>query len=122
MQNSKVDLGERMLDFAAGIIRLTTLMEKSYTARHISGQLMRSATSAGANWEEAGGAESRPDFIHKQQVALKELRESLFWLRLIEKSGICPQEFQDFGRLKDEARQLTRIVAKSIITSKEKQK
>jgi four helix bundle protein len=52
---------------------------------------LRSATSIGANIEEAQSAESRSDFIHQFGVVQKEARESLYWLRLLEKSGIVKQ-------------------------------
>jgi len=74
------------LDFACEIIKLVIQLNGSAVGRHIAGQLLRSSTSAGANYEEACGAESRPDFIHKLQIVLKELRETLYWLRLIKKS------------------------------------
>ena len=54
----------------------------------ISKQLMRSGTSIGANIEEAVSAESRKDFLHKMNIALKEARESLYWLRLLDASEI----------------------------------
>jgi four helix bundle protein len=54
----------------------------------ISKQLMRSGTSIGANIEEAVSAESRKDFLHKLNLALKEARESHYWLRLLEASEI----------------------------------
>jgi four helix bundle protein len=46
-------------------------------------QLIRSGTSVGANVEEAQAAQSRADFIHKIEIALKELRETRYWLRLL---------------------------------------
>jgi len=54
----------------------------------ISKQLMRSGTSIGANIEEAVSAESRKDFLHKLNIALKEARESYYWLRLLDASEI----------------------------------
>jgi four helix bundle protein len=50
--------------------------------------LVRSSTSGGANYQEARAAESRADFIHKLGIAAKELRESTYWLRLIQKSSM----------------------------------
>lgn len=88
MQNDKRRLSGRLLDFGASTIRLALKLNKTIVGRHIGKQLMRSATSAGANYEEACGAESRADFIHKMQLTLKELRETLYWLKLIEKSGL----------------------------------
>lgn len=77
---------------------------------------MRSATSSGANYEEACGAESKADFIHKMQLVLKELRESLYWLKLIERSKLIPSD--DLHPLLGEADELSKIVAKSVITAK----
>jgi len=125
MQNEKVKMqikqntiSSRLMDFSVNIINLTILLEKTYTGRHVSGQLMRSATSAGANYEEACGGESRADFIHKLQIVLKEIKESLFWLNLIQKSRLAPKPNDDLVRLHREAMELTNIIAKSIVTAK----
>ncbi len=64
MQNKRKDLSERILDFATEVIRLGVSLNKTAVGRHIGNQLMRSATSSGANYEEACGAESKADFIH----------------------------------------------------------
>ena len=54
----------------------------------MSKQLIRSCTSIGANYEEARGAESDADFLHKINITLKEARESLFWLKVIQRSNL----------------------------------
>lgn len=116
MQNEARDLSERLLDFGASVVRLTTRLSKSPVGRHIGTQLLRSATSCGANYEEACAAESRADFVHKMQVVLKELRESLYWLKLAEKAG---QTFDNrLQPLLKEADELVKIFAKSILTAK----
>jgi four helix bundle protein len=51
--------------------------------------LLKSGTSPGANYEEARGSESSADFIHKLGIVLKELRESLYWLKVIKKGDYC---------------------------------
>ncbi len=61
---------------------------KDEAARVIGRQFLRSATSVGANIEEAHFAESRVDFIHKYRIARKEARASLYWLRVLVESGI----------------------------------
>ncbi|MRR09790.1 four helix bundle protein [bacterium] len=61
MSSYKIDLSDRLLEFAAAAIRLSIMLEKSYAGRYIAGQMLRSASSAGANYEEACGAESRAD-------------------------------------------------------------
>lgn len=112
----KNQLSERLLEFAANIILLTRELEKTYAGKHIAGQLVRSATSSGANYEEARGAESRADFVHKMQVVLKELRESLYWLRLIEKSSLA--SLDNTVKLLKEANELCSIVGRSVVTAK----
>ena len=83
-------------------------------------QLLRSGTSAGANYEEARAAESKVDFVHKLQIALKELRESNYWLRLLVKSGkISAERMED---LLDESNQLRAMLSKSVATAKGKAK
>jgi four helix bundle protein len=79
-------------------------------------QLGRSATSAGANYEEACGAESRADFIHKMQLVLKESRESIYWLRLIKKADLISSS--NLEKQIQEANELANIIAKSIVTAK----
>ncbi len=78
MKSKRKDLSERVLDFAADIIKLLSKLNRTAIGRHIGYQLMKASTSSGANYEEACGAESKKDFIHKMQLVLKELRESLF--------------------------------------------
>ena len=115
MQN-KSDLSERLLEFAASSIKLTVRLKRTGVGRYIANQLMRAASSSGANYEEACGAESKADFIHKMQLVLKELRESLYWLKLVERTDlISGKELQP---LLAEANELIKIVAKSVITAK----
>jgi four helix bundle protein len=118
MQSERNSLSERLLNFAAAIIKIVVLVNRTAVGRHIGGQLTRSAASAGANYEEACGAESRADFIHKLQIVLKELRESLFWLRLIGKTSLISATALE--KLIEEANQLTNIIAKSIVTAKKR--
>jgi four helix bundle protein len=88
------------------------------TTRHIGGQLTDAVTSYGANYEESCGAESRSDFIHKMSIVLKELKETRFWLRLIDRTRLIFPE--DCEPAIDECEQLCAIMAKSIITAKHK--
>lgn len=113
-------ISERFLNFAAQIIKLGKLLNKSYEGRHIYGQLFRSGTSSGAHYEESHSAQSTRDFIHKREVTLKELRESLFWLRLIEKSELINPSDQILSFLLQENQEFIRIIAKSVLTTKNK--
>ena len=114
------DLSERLLDYGARVVRLVTALPPSAVGRRIGDQLLRSGTAVGANYEEARGAESDPDFVHKLQIALKEMRESNYWLRLLTKAEVVPAE--RLAPLLDESTQLRAILSKAVATAKGKQK
>jgi four helix bundle protein len=120
MIEKRRDLGERLLEYGSRIIRLVESLPNTVVGRRVADQLLRSGTSAGANYEEAQGAESKDDFVHKLQIALKELRESNYWLRLLVKSGKIPAE--RMNDLLDESNQLRAILSKSVATAKGKTK
>ena len=91
------DIQERSFEYALRAIKLfrVTIGRGDAADRVLGKQFLRSATSVGANIEEAKSGESRADFIHKYGIAQKEARESLYWLRLIAKSsGISPKQFE----------------------------
>ena len=110
------DIAERLLDFAVRVIKLVNALPKTIVGRHIAGQLVRSGTSCGSNYEESCGAESRADFIHKLGIALKEIKESRFWLKVIYHAKIMKPE--QIESLIEECEELAAIIAKSIITAK----
>jgi len=120
MKNERNDLSERLLNFASEIIKLAVRLNKTGVERHIAGQLTRSGTSTGANYEEACGAESRADFIHKLQIVLKELRESSYWLRLIRKTGFISVTDPNLSALLRADEELTKSIAKSIGTARKR--
>ena len=76
-------LEERFIDFAVTIVSVVESLPKSKAGNHIANQLLRSGTSPAPNYGEAQSAESRPDFIHKIKISLKELRETMVWLKII---------------------------------------
>jgi four helix bundle protein len=111
----KFDIVERTFVFGERVARLCAFLKagKKASANRIN-QLERAADAVGALVEEAQGAESKKDFIHKMSVAQKEARESHYWLRKIMRSGaIAPTRI---AGLTDEARQLKLILA-AIINS-----
>jgi four helix bundle protein len=110
------DIAERLLKFAVRIIKLVNALPNTIVARHIAGQLIRSGTSCGSNYEESRGAESRADFIHKLGIVLKEIKESRFWLKVIYHAQIIKSE--QIELLIKECEELAAIIAKSIITAK----
>lgn len=115
----KYDLDERLLDFSVGIIRLTEELPSTRAGNHVAGQLLRSGTSPHPNHGEAQAAESGKDFVHKMSICLKELRETMRWLRLIKKVPLV-QEQSDLDALINECDQLVRIFAASIKTASAK--
>jgi len=112
------DLDERLLNYAVRVIKVVEALPSSLSGRRIGDQLLRSGTSVGAHYQEAQGAESRADFAHKLQVALKELRESVYWLSLIERAELLPAA--SLNDLIDEGKQLRAILSKSVVTVKQK--
>ena len=110
------ELEERFLDFAARVGKVVDALPNTRLGRHIAGQLVRSGTSPAPNYAEACAAESKRDFIHKLGIALKELRESRSWIKLILKAELLPEP--RMSSLLDEVQQLCNIVGKSIITAK----
>ena len=114
------DLGERLLDFAVRIVRLVGQLPASAVGRRIGDQLLRCGTSIGANYEEAQAAESRGDFTHKMQVALKESREARYWLLLLARSDVVPAK--RLTPLLDEAEQIRAMLSKAVATAKGKAK
>ena len=120
MAQEKRDLSERLLDYGARLIKLVESLPNTLVGRRVADQLLRSGTSAGANYEEACGAESKSDFVHKLQIALKEMREATYWIRLLVKSGKISAA--RMSGLLDESNQLCAILAKSVATAKGKAK
>ena len=113
--NSKYDLEERLLEYAAAVTRVTEQLPASRAGNHIAGQLLRCGTSALPNHAEAQAAESRKDFIHKLRLCHKELRESSRWLRLIRQIPLL--EASATADLLDETDELIRIFRASINTA-----
>ncbi len=81
----------------------------------IARQLLRSGTSIGANVREAQNAESKADFVHKFKIAAKESDETFYWLTLCKEAASYPNPNPE---LFDQLRDISRIIAKIIATSK----
>jgi len=116
----KTRIGDRLLDYSARVIKLVDSLPNTLVGRRIADQLLRSAMSAGANYEEAQGAESKYDFTHKLQIALKELRESGYWLELLVRSEKV--SIKKLHPLIDESNQLRAMMSKAVATAKGKAK
>jgi four helix bundle protein len=119
MSERAFDLEDRLLDFAARIIRVRESMKPTPAGRHVGDQLLRSGTSPFANHGEAEGAESLNDFVHKLRICYKELRESRRWMRLAQRADLLDQP-ERLTPLLDEADELIRIFAASLRTAEKR--
>jgi four helix bundle protein len=85
------DLRERVFEFACAVVTFCReLAKEPGVDRQIAWQLAAAATSVGSNLEEAKAAYSRRDFAAKNAIALKEVREALYWLRVIQRCRLAP--------------------------------
>ncbi|MBI5486292.1 MAG: four helix bundle protein [Deltaproteobacteria bacterium] len=110
------NISERLEAFAVRALTVARTLPRTLPGRHVAGQLLRCATSPGANYEEARGAESKADFIHKLGIVLKELRESRYWLRIIARGELLPGV--RLASILQEAEELAMIIGRSIVTAR----
>ena len=103
----KTELEGRTLAFALRVIRYVDGFQKRQASWVIGNQLLKAATSIGANYREAARAESKADFVHKVGIAEKEAAETEYWLQLCEQAEIGAGEN---AALLDETRQLIAIL------------
>src|SRR6266567_1559213 len=109
------DLEQRLLEYAARVIRLDERLPNTRAGNHVAAQLLRSGTSPLPNHGEAQAAESLKDFIHKLKICLKELRESYRWLLLIQRVPLLKPKLVD--PLVTETDELIRIFVSSLKTA-----
>jgi four helix bundle protein len=115
------NLEERTAKFGENIIRLCKTIEQNIITKPIISQLIRSATSVGANYMEANGASSKRDFRNKIYICKKEIQESKHWLRMVAEA--VENKKVEARNLWKEAQELTLIFQKitSSIDKKEKE-
>ena len=116
------DLQKRIFDFVVEIILFLRTLPDTQEYKIIKNQLIKSSSSTGANYEEAQGASSKADFIYKNEISLKEMRESNYWLRLINSIS----EYLDIDRVKltyliNESGEL-KLILGSIVSKSKKNK
>jgi four helix bundle protein len=114
------DIRERTFEFAVEVVRLCRLLdEQTGVSRTLGRQLLRSGTSIGANAEEAQAGQSRADFISKNAVALKEARETAYWLRLLAATDVVPAS--SLAAIQAELDEITRVLGAIIVSAKSSQ-
>ena len=109
---NRYDLEERTAKFGEDIIEFAKTLPINPISRPLISQLIRSATSIGANYVEADGAESKKDFKHKIAICKKESKETKHWLRMISKAN--PDKKEECRKLWQEAQELV-LIFSSII-------
>ena len=114
-----VPITQRTKQFAIRIIKACDFLdEKSGVCRTLSKQLLRSGTSIGANVRESRSAQSDKDFINKLEIALKEARETQYWLEILIESGMV--RANKFQSLLQESEEIIKILVVSTRKLKEK--
>ena len=111
------DLQGRLVDYAVRIIKLSEALPNTKAGKHVSSQVLRSGTSPAPNYGEAQSAESKADFVHKLKIALKELRETEIWLKIIAKAQMI-ESVSQLAPLLRETDELIAILFTSVETAK----
>jgi four helix bundle protein len=111
------DIRERTFRFAVRVVKLCQHLDgRPGVGKTLARQLLRAGTSIGANLEEAQSGQSKADFISKNAIALKEARETSYWLRLLVASDVIPET--RVAEIQKEVEELKRIIAAIIVSSK----
>ena len=107
---------EKSFHFAVRIVKLCKHLQSTQKEFVLTKQLLRAGTSIGANVAEAQQAQSRPDFISKLNIALKEAYETDYWLRLMEATQILTQE--EYVSIITDCRELEKLLISILKTAK----
>ena len=124
MKSKENELSNRLFNFAIKAIRFLRKLPESTEFKVIRYQLSKSSTSSGANYEEAQAASSTADFIYKVEISYREMRESNYWLRIIQSTtNSRDEEFaNELKTLLNESKELKLILASIIIKAKSNRK
>lgn len=112
----KSDLTKRCYDFGISVIRLTDNLPQKRSAWVVADQLIRSATSIGANIVEGKAASSRLEFKKFYEIALKSANETKYWLCILMDAGLADSEKTQ--RLSDEATEIANMLARGVMRLK----
>lgn len=118
--DKKFTLEERTAKFSSEVIIFVKSLKRDVVNNPLISQLVRSATSIGANYHEANGASSKKDFKNKIYICKKEARETKYWLEIIAKAN--EESKEEARKLWKEAHELTLIFSKILLTMEGKGK
>ena len=110
---------DKSFKFAVKIVKLAKWLKRKSNDYELAGQLLRSGTSVGANVTEAQAAQSKKDFISKMHISFKEINETIYWLELLAEVEIIREDIAK--ELLDDAKEIKKILASIIKTSKQNQ-
>lgn len=111
------DIQQRTFAFAVRVVKMVRRMPSDTAGQIVARQLARSATSVGANIEEAQGAQSKIEFSRKMTIARGEARETLYWLRLVREAGLLPAA--TLTAIVQEAEELVKILTTIVKRSRQ---
>ncbi len=111
---------KRCFTFSLDILKLTEVLRTNRNAWSLVDQLIRSATSIGANIVEGGNSTSKKEFINYFQIALKSASETLYWLALLRE--ICPQAKEELNKLIQECTEIKKLISTVILNTKRNSK
>lgn len=111
------ELEKRLKDFGLRVLNLVKNLPKTEENRIFGHQVIRSATSIGANYAEAIYSHTKQDFVHCLNISRKEVSETLYWLEMI--SSVNPTFSLKMADIIDENKQLLKIFISSVKTTKE---
>lgn len=114
--DKKYDLEERTAKFGEDVIEFAKTLKRNPIINPLISQLIRAATSIGANYMEADGAESKKDFRHKIAICKKEAKETKHWIRMLSKAST--EDKEKLRQLWQEAQEFTLIFSAIIKNSK----
>lgn len=113
------ELQKRIFEFIVRVIEFLRTLANTQENYVIKNQLIKSSTSFGANYEESQAASSKADFTYKVEISLREMRETNFWLRLIERVNQNAKiDFNELKYLMDESGELKLILGSIVFKSK----
>ena len=107
MSNDNV-VQNKSFEFAVKAVRLAYRIQKEKKEYDLSRQIIRSASSIGANIEESMGGQSNKDFLHKVSISYKEARETEYWLRLMFEVDLISEN--DKNELLEDVREILRLL------------
>lgn len=112
----KKDIIQRSFIFGVEVVKLSQTFPRNAAGFALSSQIVRSSTSIGANIEEAQDGLSKKDFIHSMNIALKEARETYYWLRIAVESGFVSDLYKE--KLLSENLELVKILTSIVKNAK----